>query len=1230
MKIYLSLYYKSLMAIMAILLPVIIAFTITFHNNKENIKSHTLQDINIIADAYEGLVFQFIQLAKQRTEDFASDGFIRNELSEPTVDDKNRVQDLSWHLKNNKIPLDNMLSAIHAISLDGRIVATTDNPSYGLDVSEKDFFIRGSKSTTSLETSISGQRGKELFISAPIKHRKGGKVIGVLTNTIPIHKIGEVLSGDFFGKLGALTHGSKGRESLVSYLINQDGHIIASSKNWQRQITAKTVASGPITACQEEGKEHAGFYLSHTGKDVAGASMCLTEMKWTLLVEVDKSEVLHQVEKMKKDATLAASVMTILTGILFMLFNKVVVSPLRRISKAAREIAEGNYDAPLPASVTLFGTDEISRLTDSFNIMSKEIKQSTEAVRESERRLIKAQRIASIGNWSWEIESNELHWYDTVYDIFGMNKEEVQPSYELFMKAIHNNDRPIVESRIKEALEGKKTYSVDHRIILQDGTERFVHEEGEVEYDLQGNALRMVGTVQDISRRKQDEDEIEKGYYVQNILRAVLQNSMGELPLEKQFSDALDLMLSISWFSFHSKASIFLTEEVDGKETLSLKTYRGFSKEEVLTCKNLSFGTGCCGLAAQNSKILFTSSNEPCKELSKNAVGLYSCYCVPILSKDKVLGVVNIYLEPKHKENYSEREFLSSLANILAGIIERKRSEFELKKLSTAIEQSESIIFITSRSGNIEYVNSKFEKITGYSRDEILGQNSEILTSGETDEGHYPKLWKTVFSGDVWRGTFRNKNKKGGFYWADVTASPIMSEKGEVTSLLIIQEDITEKRESDARIHYLGTYDELTGLLNRSTFEEKVNDICRDINDKNGSGVLMLIDIDNMKFINDAFGHETGDKFIKLTSETLKLTAKKAYQSEDSDLEVLTCRLGADEFGVFIPNIDEKECLGIGHLMRENVANLHIKGISAKITISIGISISPAHGLAYMELMAKADAAIIMLRKKGRNDCAIYRKEDQVLEEMHFNLATKIRIQKTLDEDRFETWFQPILCLNTDTIKHYEVLVRMREEDGSILSPGVFINVAEMFGMIGLIDRIVAEKTMKKQAALSKEGKHITFSINLSGKDLGDEKLLSFLKEKIIETGADPSHIVFEITETEAIHDIKTAVKFISELKSIGCQFSLDDFGVGFTSFIYLKEMLVDFIKIDGSFIKNLCNSKDDQVVVKSIIDVAKGMGIKTVAEFVETQESLDLLRKWKIDYAQGYLVGKPAPDPKF
>ncbi len=788
---------------------------------------------------------------------------------------------------------------------------------------------------------------------------------------------------------------------------------------------------------------------------------------------------------------------------------------------------------------------------------------------------------------------------------------------------------PWLKERSKRPLRGGGKYSVDHRIILQDGTERFVHEEAEVECDSQGKAVRMVGTIQDISTRKENENEIEKSYYVQNVLRTILQNSMGGLSLEEQLENVLVLMLSISWFSFKSKAAIFLAAQSGDKETLSLKAQLGFSEEEVSACANLPFGTGCCGRAAQNREIVFASGSEPCSETAKTGTVPLSSYSTPILSSGKVLGVINVYLESKHEEDDSEREFLFSLANILAGIIERKHAEFELKKLSTAIEQSESMVFITNSKGDIEYVNKKFGEVSGYTREEIIGQNLRILASGETDLGTYRELWETVLAGASWKGTFKNRCKNGDFYWVNSTISPITNEKGEITNLLAMQEDITEKRRSEERIRYLAAYDNLTGLLNRSSFEEKVDAACLQLKD-DVSGALIHIDIDNLKFINDTYGHETGDKFIKLTADTIKNTIDQIDASEGIDQKALTCRLGADEFGIFIPSIDENKCLEIGNIIRKNVEEIHVGGIPAKITISVGISITTAQGSDFRELTIRADAAIIMLRTKGRNECAIYRQEDQILENMHTNLALKGRIQKTLDEDRFETWYQPILCVSTDTIKHYEVLVRMREEDGNIIMPGTFINVAEIFGMIGSIDRIVAEKTMLKQSALSKEGKCITFSINLSGKDLGDEKLLSFLQEKIVETGADPKHLVFEITETEAIHDLRHAVEFITKLKSIGCQFSLDDFGVGFTSLVYLKEMLVDFIKIDGSFIRNLCNSKDDQVVVKSIIDVAKGMGVKTVAEFVETQESLDLLKEWGIDYAQGYLIGKPEPDPKF
>jgi EAL domain-containing protein (putative c-di-GMP-specific phosphodiesterase class I) len=225
-----------------------------------------------------------------------------------------------------------------------------------------------------------------------------------------------------------------------------------------------------------------------------------------------------------------------------------------------------------------------------------------------------------------------------------------------------------------------------------------------------------------------------------------------------------------------------------------------------------------------------------------------------------------------------------------------------------------------------------------------------------------------------------------------------------------------------------------------------------------------------------------------------------------------------------------------------------------------------------------------------------------------------------------ELWYQPILDLNSNKIHHYEVLARLTDESGNVAMPAMFMETAENSGLVYLIDKVMTEKTLKIQAETSRAGRNLTFCINLSEKDLENMEFISFLKSKILETGADPKCLVFEITETAAVKNMDIAVKFINSIRSIGCAISLDDFGAGFTSFEFLKEMNIDYIKIDGSFIKRLEQSPKDQLIVKAITDMAKGMGIKIVAEFVERKGTLELLKDYGIDFAQGYYIDKPSP----
>ena len=573
-------------------------------------------------------------------------------------------------------------------------------------------------------------------------------------------------------------------------------------------------------------------------------------------------------------------------------------------------------------------------------------------------------------------------------------------------------------------------------------------------------------------------------------------------------------------------------------------------------------------------------------------------------------------------------------AKIVQDLSERKHASEENRKLSAAVEQSVNIIFITDTQGHIEYVNPTFERVTGYSGAEVLGKTPRILDSGETAEIVFEEMLKTITAGKTWRGTLKNRKKDGNYYWCESLTTPICDEKGQIIQFLTMQEDITEKMELKENVNLLSSYasfDGLTGLYNRTRFIELLEDWLIQAKTHCHTGAILLIDIDKFRLINNVHGSKFGDDLLKFIAEHLKnimdgIDMQYFSTSDREIMESILCRMGGDEFAVFLPSRNEEESLVTAEEIRRRLESLQFGELTSHITVSIGIVLYPSHGSTLYDLLKKVDAAIFSAKESGRNRSRLYRPEDLVLEKMHSRVVWKERIQKAVNENRVEPWFQPILNLKENVIDHYEVLARIRNEDGSIAMPGEFIDTAEAFGLIMDIDKIILEKALKFQEKLLKDGRHFHFSINLSAKDLEDKVFIDFLKNKLSEVQEDAECPVFEITETAAIHDLGRVVKFIKELKSIGCKLSLDDFGVGFTSFRYLKEMDVDYIKIDGSFIRMLAESKHDRLFVKSMVDVAQGMGIKTVAEFVENGPTIKILRELGVDYAQGYFIGKPAP----
>ena len=435
---------------------------------------------------------------------------------------------------------------------------------------------------------------------------------------------------------------------------------------------------------------------------------------------------------------------------------------------------------------------------------------------------------------------------------------------------------------------------------------------------------------------------------------------------------------------------------------------------------------------------------------------------------------------------------------------------------------------------------------------------------------------------------------------------------------------LKQRRRSEEALAWQATHDELTGLANRRAFELRLANVTSGARDRQVSDcALLYIDLDQFKIVNDTCGHAAGDALLRRLCRPLE----DMLGPDD-----LFARLGGDEFSVLLPGIDMADALALAERLRAAVEQIDFvwNGRTFGVTASIGLVHNGGTAIAPDAMMSKADVACFMAKEKGRNRVHAHRDEDEDMLERLREMNWVQRIQQALAEDRFCLYGQEIVALadREDEGIHLEILVRMRDEAGTLVPPSSFIPAAERFGLMKLIDRWVvtrAFKTLAERKLL--DVKPVTCcAINLSGGTIGDAAFLDFLKGAFVDFGISPQTICFEVTETVAIVNLHTARAFVRDLRRLGCTFALDDFGSGMSSFTYLKELPVDYLKIDGTFVKNLLTDRPDRAMVEMINHVGHIMGKRIVAEFVETEALAEALREIGVDYAQGFGLAVPKP----
>ncbi|MDF1583596.1 MAG: EAL domain-containing protein [Methyloprofundus sp.] len=430
--------------------------------------------------------------------------------------------------------------------------------------------------------------------------------------------------------------------------------------------------------------------------------------------------------------------------------------------------------------------------------------------------------------------------------------------------------------------------------------------------------------------------------------------------------------------------------------------------------------------------------------------------------------------------------------------------------------------------------------------------------------------------------------------------------------------ELAERKIVDAKLKYLVGHDELTGLMNRRNFEGQLRLILGRSPMRKQEGALIFINLDRFSLVNELEGFDVGDRLlVEVVTIIRKLTCK-------SDL---FARIGSDEFCLFLENKAAQEIKQFAEHLRKTVYQLKFSSgdVCYNTSLSIGIASVNTVTVDYHpnEVISRARQACRMAKEHGRNMVWSYNEADTKVQERNKDLYWVPLIKKALLEKNFFLVFQPVVHLSSGIVSHYEVLIRMRGLDNEVISPAEFIPVAERMGLIHSIDQWVVENAIDFLAKLPETSK-ISLAINLSSFAFQDDSLLPLLKEKLLLTWVNASRLTFEITETAAVENFEQTRQMIAEIRSLGCKFALDDFGAGFCSFNYLKTFPVDFVKIDGQFIRNLIYDETDQVLVKSMAEIATNLGKKTIAEFVETPEVIAKLKELGIDMAQGYIFGKP------
>jgi diguanylate cyclase (GGDEF)-like protein/PAS domain S-box-containing protein len=561
-------------------------------------------------------------------------------------------------------------------------------------------------------------------------------------------------------------------------------------------------------------------------------------------------------------------------------------------------------------------------------------------------------------------------------------------------------------------------------------------------------------------------------------------------------------------------------------------------------------------------------------------------------------------------------------------ITESKRLAIELSRqnelLSVTLHSIADAVITTDERSQVNWMNPVAERLTGWSVQEAAGRHVDDVYRIVDEEGDVPM--KSSVAACLDTGQVQEAAKRGVLiardgqrYAIEDSAAPIRNERGEVLGTVLVTHDVTENRQLSREISHRARHDSLTGLANRAELESRLHQLLQQSQEDQSEHALLYIDLDQFKLVNDVCGHAVGDELLKRVS---KLFGESVRTSDT------LARLGGDEFGIILAHCSVEHALRVAQKICDRMDQFRFVHGERRFRVGASIGLVPVNRRwdSAGAIQQAADATCYAAKEAGRNRVHVWFDTDQAMLARRFDLGWTSRIESALDNDGFELHAQRIAGLQgAGEGLHAELLLRLRNDDGSLSAPGAFLPAAERFHLIGRVDRWVLGKAAAWLGDTNASCGIGQLAVNLSGDSISDRAFHRWAIDLLTQVGAEVcGRLCLEITETSAVTNMVDAVAFIGQVRQMGVKVALDDFGAGASSFGYLKSLRVDYLKIDGQFIRELDSDPLNQAAVRSFIDVARVVGVKTVAEFVDSAEALARLREMGVDYAQGYFVHRP------